>query len=335
VIIGQLRVTHPFGVVPGTGAGATMGRMFSLVSAPVLGFDLIRRDSGHRVAAVLGRALTLEPADLPALAAVHQDDDERTAAWVALSALPGDSIRDLSRAEAAEAAEADGDTGHTGHTGHTGAGALRTLRQLARAPIGTLDGLLTCVRTDVFGWTWRTVDDLSVQDEVATRAVAVVCDAVAGCYAGEDVDAGYRRRLAGPWSQAVRRLPERHLDLGPSAADVRGLLVRARHLGAADLAALRTAAEGSGRGTAWSSAVHEASWAVHLAGRVRPAAAAQLALVESLEAAGLPLADAAGGTWNLLSGALQAVMVRDLLNASATHRLLAPVIRAIGVGWAE
>jgi NAD(P)-dependent dehydrogenase (short-subunit alcohol dehydrogenase family) len=107
-----------------------------------------------------------------------------------------------------------------------------------------------------------------------------------------------------------------------------------RHLDAADLAALRTASETSGRGTEWATAVHEASWAVHIAGRIRPAAAAQFALVEALHAADLPLADAAGGTWNLLSGALHAVMVRDLLDAETTHRLLGPVIRSIGVSWA-
>ncbi|HEY0358896.1 MAG TPA: hypothetical protein VGD11_09960 [Mycobacteriales bacterium] len=297
--------------------------MFSLVSAPVLGFDLIRRDGGHRVAAVLRRALTVEAVDLPGLAAVHLDDPDRDAAWVALSAGTRDSIRDLGAALA--------ENGET----TTQAGVRTALRQLARAPIGTLEGLLTCVRTDVFGWTWRTVGDLSVQDEPAARAVAVVCDAVAACYAGDEVDAAYRRRLAGPWTQAERRIPERAPDLGPSAADVTGLLTRARHLDAGDLAALRTAAEHGVRGPEWSSAVHEASWAVHLSGRVRPAAAAQFALVESLHAAELPLADAAGGTWNLLSGALQAVMVRDLLPTDTTHRLLAPVIQAIGIGWAE
>jgi hypothetical protein len=298
--------------------------VFSLVSAPVLGFDLIRRDGGHRVAAVLRRALTLEAADLPELAAVHVDDADRDAAWVSLSAGSGDSIRDLGAASRA----GTGDLG-------TRAGGLTSLQQLARAPIGTLQGLLTCVRTDVFGWTWRTVDDLSVQDEPAARAVAVVCDAVAGCYAGEGVDSAHRRRLAGPWTQAERRIPERAPDLGPSAGDITGLLNRARHLDAADLAALRGAAEHSGRGREWSTAVHEASWAVHLSDRVRPAAAAQFTLVESLHAAELPLADAAGGTWNLLSGALQAVMVRDLLSVDTTHQLLSPVIRAIGVGWAE
>jgi hypothetical protein len=297
--------------------------VFSLVSAPVLGFDLIRRDGGHRVAAVLRRALTVEAVDLPGLAAVHLDDPDRDAAWVALSAGTRDSIRDLGAALA--------ENGET----TTQAGVRTALRQLARAPIGTLEGLLTCVRTDVFGWTWRTVGDLSVQDEPAARAVAVVCDAVAACYAGDEVDAAYRRRLAGPWTQAERRIPERAPDLGPSAADVTGLLTRARHLDAGDLAALRTAAEHGVRGPEWSSAVHEASWAVHLSGRVRPAAAAQFALVESLHAAELPLADAAGGTWNLLSGALQAVMVRDLLPTDTTHRLLAPVIQAIGIGWAE
>jgi hypothetical protein len=295
--------------------------VFSLVSAPVLGFDLIRRDGGHRVAAVLRRALAVEPGDLPDLAAAHLDDPERDAAW--LAAGPRDSIRDLGTLFA--------DRGET----TTQAGALLSLQQLARAPIGTLEGLLTCVRTDIFGWTWRSVADLSVQDETAARAVAVVCDAVAGCYAGDEVEAVYRRRLAGPWAQAERRLPDRAQDLGPSTVDIAGLLTRARHLDAADLAALRTAAEHSARGRVWSGAVHQASWAVHLADRVRPAAAAQFALVEALQAAELPIADAAGGTWNLLSGAVQALMVRDLLDADTTHRLLAPVIRGIGIGWAE
>jgi hypothetical protein len=288
--------------------------VFSLVSAPVLGFDLIRREGGHRVAAVLGRALTVEAPDLPELAAGHHDDADRADAWLALSAAERDSIVDLAR------------------TDLTGPGAVQ---QLARAPIGTLAGLLTCVRTDVFGWTWRTVGDLSVQDEVAARAVAVVCDAVAGCYAAEGVDDVQRRRLAGPWWQAIRRLPDRSPELGPSGRDAEGLLRRARHLDATDLAALRRESERSSRGTDWATAVHDASWAVHLADRIRPAAAAQFALVEALHAADLPLADAAGGTWNLLSGALQAVMVRDLLPADTTHRLLAPVIAAIGIGWAE
>jgi hypothetical protein len=300
--------------------------VFSLVSAPVLGFDLIRREGGHRVAGVLRRALTLKAADLPGLAAVHLDDPDRDAAWLALSAGSPDSVRHLG-ADLAVLAEGGEDA--------TRAGALTTLQQLARAPIGTLHGLLTCVRTDVFGWTWRTFDDLSVQDEPAARAVAVVCDAVAACYAGDDLDAAYRRRLAGPWTQAERRIPERAPDLGPSAPDVAGLLTRARHLDAADRAALRHAAEHGAHGREWSGAVHQASWAVHLSDRVRPAAAAQFMLVESLQAAGLPLSDAAGGSWNLLSGALQAVMVRDLLDAETTHLLLAPVIRAIGVGWAE
>jgi hypothetical protein len=299
--------------------------VFSLVSAPVLGFDLIRRDGGHRVAAVLRRALSLGPADLAVVASVRRDDEERDAAWLAVSAGARDSIQDLGAALAlTEPRDAAAQTG-----------AQRTLQRLARAPIGTLEGLLTCVRTDVFGWTWRTVDDLAVQDEPATQAVAVVCDAVAGCYAGDDVDPSYRRRLAGPWWQAVRRLPDPAPDLGPSATDITGLLARARHLDDTDLAALRTSAERSARGMEWATAVHEASWAVHLAGRIRPAAAAQFMLVEALHAGSLPLADAAGGTWNLLSGAVQAVMVRDLLDPDTTHRLLGPVIQAIGVGWAE
>ncbi|MDP9398185.1 MAG: hypothetical protein M3P96_10355, partial [Actinomycetota bacterium] len=55
--------------------------MYSLVSTPVLGFDLVRLPGGHRVAAVLRRALALAPEDLPVLAAAHDDGPGRAAAW--------------------------------------------------------------------------------------------------------------------------------------------------------------------------------------------------------------------------------------------------------------
>jgi hypothetical protein len=77
--------------------------------------------------------------------------------------------------------------------------------------------------------------------------------------------------------------------------------------------------------------VHDASWAVHLSGRVRAAAAAQLLAVEAVRDAGLSLADSAGGVWNLLSGAVQASVVEDLLADEAADLLAAPVRSALGL----
>ena len=64
----------------------------------------------------------------------------------------------------------------------------------------------------------------------------------------------------------------------------------------------------------WSGAVHSASWAAYLSDRVRTAAAAQLLLVQALDNGVVPVAERAGGVWNLLSGAVQALVVRDLLD---------------------
>ena len=76
--------------------------------------------------------------------------------------------------------------------------------------------------------------------------------------------------------------------------------------------------------------MHSASWAAYLSDRVRTAAAAQMLLVQAIDTAAIPLADRAGGVWNMLSGAVQALVVRDLLDTSTAHRLLAPVVAALG-----
>jgi hypothetical protein len=56
-------------------------------------------------------------------------------------------------------------------------------------------------------------------------------------------------------------------------------------------------------------------------------------LVQAVDTAAIPLADRAGGVWNMLSGAVQALVVRDLLDTATAHRLLAPVVAALGPSW--
>ena len=115
---------------------------------------------------------------------------------------------------------------------------------------------------------------------------------------------------------------------------VTSLLDRVRTLSSADAARiLRVADDGRRQPSGWSSAAHSASWAGYLSGRIRTAAAAQLLLVQAVDTGAVPLADRAGGVWNLLSGAVQALVVRDLLDTGTAHRLLSPALAALGPNW--
>jgi hypothetical protein len=144
-----------------------------------------------------------------------------------------------------------------------------------------------------------------------------------------------RRGLAGGWVAAMRKLPAGPpVDLGPHHYTISRLLDRLRTLREAEARRLaRSADDAREQRTGWATAVHSASWGAYLSDRVRTAAAAQLLLVQAMDTSAVPLADRAGGVWNLLSGAVQALVVRDLLDEATAHRLLAPVIGALGPAW--
>lgn len=313
--------------------------MYSLVSAPVLGFDLARLPGGSSVAAVLVRGLLLTESDLGVVATAPLDDDERLELWqdVEAAARQRRELRDQSTA--AELA-AVGDP--SAEPSLELAGALTVLE---RAPLGTIDGLLHCVRHDVLDWSWRSVipnqrrpvlaapapAPRREQSMVAGRATSVLCDAVAAAYLNDLMSDETVHRLTGPWEAISTALPERRADLGPQQDVILRLLGRVSSLPADDLDRLVRVAENS-RGTLaeWAPAVHAASWAVYLSGRVRGAAAAQLLLVAAIDRAGVKVADRAGGVWNLLSGAVQALVVRDLLDTTTFHRLIDPFLAALG-----
>jgi hypothetical protein len=154
-------------------------------------------------------------------------------------------------------------------------------------------------------------------------------------YLREVLDADTRRQLGAGWVSAMRKLPAgAPIDLGPHHYAVSALLDRLRSLRRMDLARLVTSSDDARRNTGgWSPAVHSASWAAYLSDRVRTAAAAQMLLVQAVDTAAIPLAVRAGGVWNMLSGAVQALVVRDLLDTSTAHRLLSPVVAALGPAW--
>jgi hypothetical protein len=285
--------------------------MYSLVSAPVLGFDLTRLAGGAATAEVLLRGLILTVEDLPILAERLPDGDVRGPLWLAVESADRQvpSLRGIADHE----------------------DPAQAMALVQRAPVGTLDGLLTCVRHDVLSWTWTNGE----QGETAERATGVLCDAVVSAYLRDQLAPEVRRGLAGPWVSALRRLPAGPpIDLGPHHHSVTSLLERVRTVSSADVARMmRTADDGRQQPSGWATAAHSASWAAHLSGRIRTAAAAQLLLVQAVDTGAVPLADRAGGVWNLLSGAVQALVVRDLLDTATAHRLLAPAIAALGPSW--
>jgi len=289
--------------------------MYSLVSAPVLGFDLTRLGGGSATAEVLLRALRLTVGDLPVLAERLPDEGVRGLLWVevegAARKLP--SLKGISNSD-----DLPG-----------------TLALVERAPIGSVDALLTCLRYDVMAWTWHGTGRDAKQSEQATAATALLCDAAVASYLREVLDEKTRRALGAGWVSALRKLPTgAPIDLGPHHYAISALLDKLRSVRAADLARLVQSAEDARRNAGgWSPAVHSASWAAYLSDRVRTAAAAQMLLVQAIDTAAIPLADRAGGVWNMLSGAVQALVVRDLLDTATAHRLLAPVVAALGPAW--
>ncbi|GAA0418779.1 hypothetical protein FHR83_004713 [Actinoplanes campanulatus] len=288
--------------------------MYSLVSAPVLGFDLTRLEGGPAAAEVLLRALRLQAGDLPVLAERLPDEEVRGPLWVEVESA-------ARRMPSLKAMSKDDPAGN--------------LALVERAPIGTVDALLTCLRYDVMSWTWEGAGRAARQSEDAAAATALLCDAAVASYLREVLDDDTRRRLGAGWVAAVRKLPTgAPIDLGPHHYTVSSLLDRLRTLRTEDRQRVSTAADDARRNTAgWSPAVHSASWAAYLSDRVRTAAAAQMLLVQAVDTAGIPLADRAGGVWNMLSGAVQALVVRDLLDTATAHRLLAPVVAALGPAW--
>jgi hypothetical protein len=284
--------------------------MYSLVSAPVLGFDLARLPGGPAGAEVLSRALSLTPDDLGLLARELPDVGTRAESW-----------RDVAIAD--ECRRRIWDQVDTSGLRR----AASTLAALEGSPVGTLEGLLRCVRRDVLDWTWRD----GRQSPAAADATAVVCDAVVAGYLRDLLPVPTRRRLAAGWLAALRLLPARRVDLGPYHREAHALLTRVRRLDRATARRLAAAVDRTrSENLTWAAAVHSTAWAVHLSGRVRPAAAAQLALVQAVDAGGISIGERAAGTWNLLSGALQALLVRDLLDTATSNRLLAPYLAALG-----
>lgn len=268
--------------------------VLSLVSAPVLGFDLTRHPHGTDLARLLLHGIALDATDLAAPAPTHRDG---------CAPGPGDGL-DGHRAAALveDEARVDLELGGTG-----GEGTLAVLAaSLVRRLVLTVSDVCDLVRDDVLGWT----ADLPADAQPAATTVRHhLVDAVTALWARppghpvvEPLTAGYRA-----WA-ATRPLPT------PANAEVAVFLERIAALAEpARRAWQQHAMTLPRRSGVWSGAMHEASWAVVTAGRVREAAVHQLLAVELWDRVGFTAADAAEGLWNVVAGHVQALSVADVL----------------------
>ena len=271
----------------------------SLVSAPVLGFDLVRHPAGTAVAETLLVALSLGPQDLAVFervaATVAAPDPDRLAA--ARERLGRGSLN--GSALIPEPAE----------EGSSLTGMISTLR---RSMINDLDDLEHLVRTDVLAWAGEAAGEAVTPDQLAATIRLTVAALAADWVDG--LESGLRAQLAAGFRQAIALLPPRRYDTGPCQEELTAVLTELGRLGADGRDRLRQVNSLLGPGGSdWAQAVHEASWAAFTTGRIRAAASAQLLAVQAFRAGGLDATDGAEGVWNMISGHVQACVVADVL----------------------
>ncbi|SOD74517.1 hypothetical protein SAMN05892883_3703 [Jatrophihabitans sp. GAS493] len=315
----------------------------SLVSAPIIGFDLVRHPHGSAVAEILLLGLSLEAQDLP-LFATGSASDPGFGLWRARAiatdpiSRPLRSVRDTRRSGAA-VSEARPVQARPADPRPETNPSLSAQEQLASAidallhsMIIDIDVLEQLIRRDVLGWCTpgspfpmgetESQRGVPVDPDHARLAANALVDAIAAEWVA-DLDDEFAARLRTPLDRVRGGLPHRAPNVGPCALPIMRILQDLRQLGPDGCIRLRgvNTVLGSGVET-WAAAVHETSWAVMTTGRVHAAATAQLLAVQAFGESGLNAADGAEGIWNIVSGHLHASVVGDVL-AEETKQSLA------------
>jgi len=268
--------------------------VYSLVNVPTLIRDLARLPAGPVLVMDLLQAFALTPPDLEVLDARgrgRSDADADAARRASLLRSAAQRPRALAVLTAARnAADSHGLAAYAG-----------SIDLLAAATIGGLDDLVRFVRHDVLVEAWTHAEGLSVA--TYPTALDVVTDGVVATYAGRaDIGRTWRPWCAThPYAWSAVPYPlvvdmVRRLDAGRRAPAV--------------------PAE-------WAQLVHEACWAVHLAGRERAAAVTQLAALHALFDKTKPAAPSHALVATVVA-AVHASVGSDLLETSAYDAMTQP-----------
>ncbi|MBA2954017.1 hypothetical protein GON03_06770 [Nocardioides sp. MAH-18] len=285
---------------------------YSVVGAPALGFDLARLPGGSQVAEVLRVAIAASPAEVERLADCHPGAGAREQ-WrqaCADAAASTSSMRDALPLAGAAIDEA-------------AAGETALLRRLETSLLGDADALDRFVRHDLLDWTWLASGPVAVQDPGAALAADVLVDAATSAYLREELPGELRRAMAAPYVRAA--LPDDGSTVTVGLPEVDARLASVAGSDHQTRSAWRRVVDELRVHTAqWAPAMHQATWALSLAERLRTACDAQLAGVIAFDRGGFTAHDAAYGVWNAWAGVVQASAVSDLLPAADAAVLLRP-----------
>jgi hypothetical protein len=292
---------------------------YSLVSAATLGFDLVRLPAGRSVADVLLTGLGAQAGGLSALAAAHPgrflDRDERRGL-----ALRYRKARELAAMVPQVRQVAAGVA--------AGERAALLVSQLETGTIGDAATIERLLRDDVLG-PEHLARGFLLADELEESS-DVLADAVLGYWAAGVLPPLVRRELTAPFDRVLERggveIPPVGADLGLAGDELAAFLDALRSLDTAGRDRWRSVVdEARGRQRSWAAAMHEASWAAHVSGRLRAVAAAQLHAVQAFIDAGFGVHDGAAGVWNAVAGCVQGIALRDLVDDASLAVLTAPL----------
>ncbi|CCG05708.1 hypothetical protein [Blastococcus saxobsidens] len=277
---------------------------YTLTSAATLGFDLVRRPAGRRVAEVMLTALAADGDLLHRLADAHPGSGPAYAV-------------DTRRSR-----EVAADVPHVGAVPPQPARMPGTssalVRYLTDSTIGTAAAVERLLRADILGP--EHLAAAATDDRVRERAADVLADA-----AIDMLPACVHHRLTAPLDAVTASCGHGWPDVGPASAHLTTLFTTVAGLRTEERHRWRHAVDlGRAQRRPWAEAMHTACWAAHLSGRTRALAGAQLLAVVAFGHEGLSAADAGYGVWNALSGCVQGLALADLLDQTTLDTLTAP-----------
>ncbi len=288
--------------------------LYSLVTPSVWLGDAAARPGGALLP-VLREVFLLSPDAAPALvlATAEIPADELSAAWAAVrQASSRETLLEHALSQAGAALD-----------GVRDAVALPpgSAAALACAPFAPVEDLLAMLTRERLPWPEDAEPDPAqspVGPAVAEQARPAVAAAVAAAWCGPGLgDDGQLLRHA--WQQAQARASRWTVDpgrlLGPGRAQVEDVVALADQAPLEALAGLSRAPSQH-----WAALMHEAAWAAHLSGRLRPVALAQLEVACAL-APRVSDPVLRRTALQVLSGAATAAVLADVL-AGQTLRLL-------------
>jgi hypothetical protein len=292
---------------------------YSLVSAATLGFDLVRLPAGRSVADVLLAGLGAHAGSLSALAAAHPGRSLDLGERRALA---------LRYRKARELAVTVPQVRQVAASVEAGERAALLVAQLETGTIGDAITIERLVRDDVLG-PEHLARGFLLDDELHESS-DVLADAALGYWAAGVLPPLVRRELTAPFDRVLERggveVPPVGADLGPAAVELAEFLDALRSLdGAGRDRWRRVVDEARSQQRSWAAAMHEASWAAHVSGRLRSVAAAQLHAVQAFVDAGFGVHDGAAGVWNAVAGCVQGIALHDLVDEASLAVLMAPL----------